>query len=172
MADIVSSSEKDGQQGSEAKILSECDEFRPSHNLLPGHETNPPYLCHLSVSGCHWKGTYWAPSPLSLFLPPQFLPLSLFYFLSISWFLLTLLWQSAQPQGQRTEGLAGVFVMKNEKERGKRRDGQDGELEMGHIWHIVNAARQKWQFLCKLVEVKYFLVACNYISMRPSVYRI
>lgn len=70
MVDIVSSCEKDGQQGSETEMR-ECDESRPSRSLLPGHETNPPYLCHLSVSGCHWKGTYWTPSPLSLSFSPH-----------------------------------------------------------------------------------------------------
>lgn len=137
----------------------------PLAPLLPGHETNPPYLCHLSVSGCHWKGTYWTPSLLSLFLPPLLLPLSLFYFFSISRFLLTLLWQSAQPQGQRTEGLACVFVMKKEagEERGKGKYGQDGELEMRRIWQIVHMI-QKWQFLCKYMEI---FSGGSQNSMRP-----
>ncbi len=116
------------------------------------------------------KGLTEHPHP-SLSFSPHCSFLFLFYFLSISRFLLTLLWQSAQPQGQRTEGLACVFVMKKEKERageerGKGRDGRTGELDMGRIWHIVNAARHKWQFLCKLVEVKYFQVAHNHISVR------
>lgn len=82
------------------------------------------------------KGLTEHPRPSLSSPPPLFLPLSLFYFFSISRFLLTLLWQSAQPQGQRTEGLAGVFVMKKEKGRAGERegkDGQDGELEMGRI---------------------------------------
>lgn len=87
MAGIFSSCpQKDGQQVSEAESLREWDESRPSRSLLPGHETNPLCLCHLSVSGCHWKGTYWAPSPLSLSPPtvPSSFPLLLSLYLSIS----------------------------------------------------------------------------------------
>lgn len=90
------------------------------------------------------KGLTEHPRPSLSFSPPLFLPLSLFYFFSISRFLLTLLWQSAQPQGQRTEGLAGVFVMKKQKGRAGERegkDGQDGELEMGRIRQIVHTTR-------------------------------
>lgn len=78
MADIVSSCEKDGQQGSETEILRECDESRPSRALLPGHETNPPYLCHLSVSAATEKGLTEHPrsslsfSPHCSFLFPSF----------------------------------------------------------------------------------------------------
>lgn len=124
MADIVSSCEKDGQQGSETEILRECDESRPSRSLLPGHETNPPYLCHLSVSGCHWKGTYWAPSPLSLFLPPTVpssFPLLLFLDLSIS-LDSTLTVCTASGSKNRRTGWCVCYEEGKRESRGKRRE--------------------------------------------------
>lgn len=114
------------------------------------------------------RDLYWTPSPRSLFLPPLLLPLSLFYFFSISRFLLTLLWQSAQPRGQRTEGLACVCLLWRRKQ-GKR--GVRGNMvKMENLrWGASEklcTRYKKWQFLCKHINMEIFSGGSQN-SMRP-----